>query len=169
MSTDKSQLTASHGFSKCSHHWVKREGAVWLRLVKAGQASDPELEQKMKENAHARTTKTDPEKELGVSRKPKTAIKRPTVKTQRVARKIVDANRSELDDLESDAAEEHIRNLLDHTTTDAASTSESEEEVPTRHTGKSSRIRVKSAPIHIPDRRAALQKSLAQADSEDED
>ena len=108
MSTDKSQLTASHGFNKFSHHWVKRDGAVWLRLVKAGQASDPELEQKMKENAHARTTKTDPEKELGNSRKPKTAIKRPTVKTQRVAPKIVDANRSELDDLESDAAEEHI-------------------------------------------------------------
>ena len=88
-----------------------------------------------------------------------------------MARKVVDANRSELDDLESDAAGEHLRKVLakrlslaDNTTTEASSASESKDEAPKR-----SRIRLKTMPIPIPDRRAALRKSLAQPiDSEDD-
>ena len=101
MSEDKAQLTATHGFNKFSHHWVKRDGPVWLRLVKAGQASDSELEQKLQEKALARKNKPVKEKDPEISRKPKAVTKRAPAKDQRVARKV---NRSELDDLESDAA-----------------------------------------------------------------
>ena len=178
MSEDKSQLTATHGFNKFSHHWVKRDGPVWLRLVKAGQASDPELEQKLQDKALARKNTPVKEKDPEVSTRPK----RTPAKAQRVARKVVDSHRSELDDLESDAADERLRKLLAKrltladTTTDVGSES-SEDETPKRATRPSaakgplaSRIRLKSAPIPIPDRRAALRKSLAEpVDSDSED
>ena len=108
-----------------------------------------------------------------------------------MARKHVESNCSELDDLESDAVVEQIRKLkltraaLADTTTDAPSSSGSESDEPELVSRKprkpkisslpgplSDRIRLKSQPIPIPsavDRRAALRQSLAQPLDSDED
>ena len=160
----------THGFNPISHHWVRKDGPTWLRLVKCGAVKDPALEQTIAEKALAREKKVVEEKDPEVSSRPK----RTPAKAQRVARKVVDAHRSELDNLKSDAAGEHLRKLLARrltladTTTDIGSES-SEDEAPKRATRPSSakgplasRIRLKSAPIPIPDRRAALRKSLAE-------
>ena len=42
-----------YGFNPISHHYVKKSGAVWLRLVKAGMAEDPELIRGLQDNALA--------------------------------------------------------------------------------------------------------------------
>jgi hypothetical protein len=115
---DGTQLTATHGFNKFSHHWVKRDGSVWLRLVKAGQASDPELEQKLQEKALARKKTGESTERLKDPRKKplelKTPQRKPPVRAtqERRAREVVASHRSELDDLESDAATARLRHLL---------------------------------------------------------
>ena len=43
-----------YGFNPISHHFVKKSGAVWLRLVKAGMAEDPELIRGLQDKAIAR-------------------------------------------------------------------------------------------------------------------
>src|SRR5689334_12360107 len=104
---DKPQLTATHGFNKFSHHWVKRDGPVWLRLVKAGQASDPELEQKLQDRALERRKASDEQKTMRVakpgghpaprsSRVKAVGVKLDAGLAQRVARRVVDSHRSEL-------------------------------------------------------------------------
>ena len=184
MSKSESQAPSAdtHGFNPISHHWVRKDGPTWLRLVKCGAVKDPALEQTIAEKALARKKKAPEEKDPEVSTRPK----RTPAKAQRVARKVVDSHRSELDDLDSDVADERLRKLLAKrltladTTTDIGSES-SEDEAPKRATRPSaacavakgplaSRIRLKSAPIPIPDRRAALRKSLAEpVDSDSED
>ena len=183
-----------YGFNPISHHFVKKSGAVWLRLVKAGMAEDPELIRGLQDKALARKKVADlktEEKKTSVTKKAA-----PKTKAVRVARKHVESNRSELDGLESDVVVEQIRKLkltraaLVDTTTDAPSSSDSESDEPEpvsrkprkpKHsslpgpTGVSSlsdRIRLKSQPIPIPsaiDRRAALRQTLAQPLDSDED
>ena len=117
--------------------------------------------------------------------------KAPKSKVVRAVRKHIDNNRSELDDLESDAVVEQIRKLkltraaLADTTIDAPSSSDSESDEPEPVSRKprkprpsslsgplSDRIRLKSQPIPIPsavDRKAALRQSLAVPLNSDED
>ena len=175
-----------YGFNPISHHYVKKSGAVWLRLVKAGMAEDPELIRGLQDKALARKRAVEEKK---TTLAPKKAP--PKSKVVRAVRKHVDNNRSELDDLESDAVVEQIRKLkltraaLADTTTDAPSSSDSESDEPGPVSRKprkprpsslpgplSDRIRLKSQPIPIPsavDRRAALRQSLAAPLDSDED
>ena len=174
-----------YGFNPISHHYVKKSGAVWLRLVKAGMAEDPELIRGLQDKALARKKAVEEKKTTPAPKKA------PKSKVVRAVRKHVDNNRSELDDLESDAVVEQIRKLkltraaLADTTTDVPSSSDSESDEPepvSRRPRKtkisslpgplSDRIRLKSQPIPIPsavDRRAALRQSLAAPLDSDED
>ena len=171
-----------YGFNPISHHYVKKSGAVWLRLVKAGMAEDSELMQQIKDKALTRKKAASEEK------KSPAVKKTPKPKLAKAARKLVDSKRSELDDLESDAVVEQIRKLKLKRSTlasadSASSESDSEESEPVSRrpprpsagTGPlADRIRLKSQPISIParaaaDRRAALRQSLEQAISSDED
>ena len=119
-----------YGFNPISHHYVKKSGAVWLRLVKAGMAEDPELIRGLQDKALARKKAVEEKKTTPAPKKA------PKTKAVRVARKHVANNRSELDDLESDAVVEQIRKLkltraaLADTTTDAPSSSDSESDEP---------------------------------------
>ena len=179
-----------YGFNPISHHYVKKSGAVWLRLVKAGMAEDPELIRGLQDKALARKKAVEEKKTTPAPKKA------PKSKVVRAVRKHVDNNRSELDDLESDAVVEQIRKLkltraaLADTTTDAPSSSDSESDEPepvsrkprkprpsslpgpTGVSSLSDRIRLKSQPIPITtavDRRAALRQSLAAPLDSDED
>ena len=176
-----------YGFNPISHHYVKKTGAVWLRLVKAGMAEDSELMQQIKDKALTRKKASSAKIACNFSSEEKTppAVKKapkPKVKSvERAARKLVNSNRSELDDLESDAVVEQIRKLklkretLESAADFASSSSESEEPEPVSrkpHKSKSAladRIRLKTQPIPIPDRRAALRQSLDQPIDSDED
>ena len=123
-----------YGFNPISHHYVKKSGAVWLRLVKAGMAEDPELIRGIQDKALARKKVADLKTEEKKTSAPKKAA--PKTKAVRVARKYVESNRSELDGLESDVLVEQIRKLkltraaLVDTTTDAPSSSDSESDEP---------------------------------------
>ena len=117
-----------YGFNPISHHYVKKSGAVWLRLVKAGMAEDPELIRGLQDKALARVHQRKKVAEVKMTEK-KTAPKKaaPKSKVVRAVRKHVESNCSELDDLESDAVVKQIRKLkltraaLADTTTDASS------------------------------------------------
>ena len=160
---------------------------MWERLVKSGRSQDPELLQKLQVKALARKKATLAPAEHKVAPKP------PSKSRAKRAAKIIDSHRSELNGLESDAADEHIRKLLAkrlslaETASEAPFSSDSEEPEPvSRRTHVSrprkpktsvlpltSRIHLKSQPIPIPssnsDRCAALRKSLAESDSTSED
>ena len=179
-----------YGFNPISHHYVKKTGAVWLRLVKAGMAEDSELMQQIKDKALTRKKAGEEKKAPVVKKAPKPRPKSAsTVEHAKIAcnfseaaRKLVKNNRSELDDLESDAVVEQIRKLklkrstLADSTVDGSSESESSDEEPEpvsrkprRPSTLTDRIRLKSQPIPIPDRRAALRQSLDQPiESEDD-
>ena len=176
--------SALWGFNPDTRRYVKKSGKVWERLVKSGRSQDPELLQKLQVKALARKKATLAPAEHKVAPKP------PSKSRAKRAAKIIDSHRSELDGLESDAADEHIRKLLAkrlslaETASEAPSSSDSEEPEPepvSRRTHASrprnpktsalpltSRIHLKSQPIPIPstssnsDRRAALRKSLAE-------
>ena len=198
-----------YGFNPISHHYVKRSGPVWLRLVKAGMAEDPELVRNLQEKALARKKageeKAEAKAEASCRSGPSRGIAKPseakssnppgrdpsgrTAKALRAARKLVASNRSELDDLESDAVDEKLskvmakRLALADTTTDVPSSSDSDSEPepvsrkprrprPSEQPGPmTSRIRLKSQPIPIPssDRRAALKQTLSMPLDSDED
>ena len=200
-----------YGFNPISHHYVKKSGAVWLRLVKAGMAEDSELMQQIKDKALTRKKASSEEKKapavvlpdggaahgqfrsnqevgsapigLAPRRGPgrQSKVPKPKVKSvEHAARKLVANNRSELDDLESDAVVEQIRKLklkretIAEAATSSASDSEEPEPVSRRPRRPSSipitdRIRLKTQPIPIPDRRAALRQSLEQPIASDED
>ena len=170
-----------YGFNPISHHYVKKTGAVWLRLVKAGMAEDSELMQQIKDRALTRKKAGEEKKTPAVKKAPKPKVKSASTSVERAARKLVASNRSELDDLESDAVVEQIRKLklkretLESAADFASSSSESEEPEPVSrkpHKSKSAladRIRLKTQPIPIPDRRAALRQSLDQPIDSDED
>ena len=187
-----------YGFNPISHHYVKKSGAVWLRLVKAGMAEDSELMQQIKDKALTRKKAASEEKKAPAARKTPKPKPDGKTKAERAARKLVDSKRSELDGLESDAVVEQIRKLKlkrstlasadsDWREPGASSESDSEESEPvSRRPPRPSastqsgsgpladRIRLKSQPIPIParataDRRAALRQSLEQAISSDED
>ena len=118
-------------FNPISHHFVKKSGAVWLRLVKAGMAEDPELIRGLQDKALARKKVADLKTEEKKTSAPKKAA--PKTKAVRVARKHVESNRSELDDLESDAVVEQIRKLKltrAALASDARSSSDSESDEP---------------------------------------
>ena len=182
-----------YGFNPISHHYVKKSGAVWLRLVKAGMAEDSELMQQIKDKALTRKKAASEEKKAPAARKTPKPKPDGKTKAERAARKLVDSKRSELDGLESDAVVEQIRKLKlkrstlasadsDWREPGASSESDSESEPVSRRPPRPSagsgpladRIRLKSQPIPIParataDRRAALRQSLEQAISSDED
>ena len=177
-----------YGFNPISHHYVKKSGAVWLRLVKAGMAEDSELMQQIKDKALTRKKAASEEKKAPAARKTPKPKPDGKTKAERAARKLVDSKRSELDGLESDAVVEQIRKLklkrstLASADSGASSESDSESEPVSRRPPRPSagsgpladRIRLKSQPIPIParataDRRAALRQSLEQAISSDED
>lgn len=177
-----------HGFNPISHHYVKKTGAVWLRLVMAGMAEDPELMQKIKEKALTRKKAAASEdKKPPAANRPLRPKPDSKAKAERAARKLVGCKRSELDDLESDAVVEQICKLLLKRATLAAaedelsnfeSSSDDESEPVSRKPRRLSaqlgplpdRIHLKTQPIPIPDRRAALRQSRAQPlDSEEDD
>jgi chorismate mutase len=134
---------------------------VWLRLVKAGIVQDPELLQGIQEKALVR--KQAAEVKAEAAKKPTPAVAQRKAKALKAARKLVAENQSELDGLESDAVDEQLSKImakrlaLQDTTTDAPSSSDSDD--PERK-APVSRIRLKSQPIPIPSRRAALRRSL---------
>ena len=152
-----------YGFNPISHHYVKRSGPVWLRLVKAGMAEDPELVRNLQEKALAckkagekkveakaeASCRTGPSRGVAKppeakslnppgrdpsSEKPSGLLRGRTAKALRAARKLVASNRSELDNLESDAVHEKLskvmakRLALADTTTDVPSSSDSDSE-----------------------------------------
>jgi len=177
-----------YGFNPISHHYVKKSGPVWLRLVKAGIAQDPELLQGIQERALARKqaaeeraeAKAKSASDLGKAPKKTVALGAGAKsKAIRAARKLVAENQSELDGLESDAVDEKLskvmakRLALADTTTEAPSSSDSETEKESERKPPSSRIRLKSQPIPIPktvsDRRAALRASLSMPIYSDEE
>jgi hypothetical protein len=185
-----------YGFNPISHHYVKKSGPVWLRLAKAGIVQDPELlggiqekalvrkqaaEKKSAAKAEAKEAKELASKTAAVKKAPSAAAK---TKALRAARKLVASNRSELDDLESDAVHEKLSKVMakrlalgDATTTDAPS-SDSDSDPVKQPAKPSSRIRLKSQPIPIPitkktgseasDRRAALRKTLSEIYSDED-
>ena len=183
--------SALWGFNPDTRRYVKKSGKVWERLVKSGRSQDPELLQKLQVKALARKKATLAPTEHKATEKP------PSKSRAKRAAKIIDSHRSELDGLESDAADEHIRKLLAkrlslaETASEAPFSSDSEDtEAVSRRTHVSrprkpktsvlpltSRIHLKSQPIPIPstsgsansDRRAALRKSLAEPDSTSEE
>ena len=125
-----------YGSNPISHHYVKKSGAVWLRLVKAGMAEDPELIRGLQDKALARKKVAESAKRSTEEKKAAPKKAAPKSKVVRAARKHVESNRSELDDLESDAVVEQIRKLkltraaLADTTTDVPSSSDSESDEP---------------------------------------
>ena len=142
-------------------------------------AEDSELMQQIKDKALTRKKASSEEKAPAAKKAPKPKVK----SVERAARKLVANNRSELDDLESDAVVEQIRKLklkrsaLAESSADSTESSEDDEpEQVSRKlrrpsvTPATDRIRLKTQPIPIPDRRAALRQSLAQPiDSDEED
>ena len=188
LETEDPASSALWGFNPDTRRYVKKSGKVWERLVKSGRSQDPELLQKLQVKALARKKATLAPTEHKAAPKP------PSKSRAKRAAKIIDSHRSELDGLESDAADEHIRKLLAkrlslaETASEAPSSSDSEEPEPepvSRRPRKpktsalplTSRIHLKSQPIPIPstsgsansDRRAALRKSLAEPDSTSEE
>ena len=188
LETEDLASSALWGFNPDTRRYVKKSGKVWERLVKSGRSQDPELLQKLQVKALARKKATLTPAEHKAAPKP------PSKSRAKRAAKIIDSHRSELDGLESDAADEHIRKLLAkrlslaETASEAPSSSDSEEPEPepvSRRPRKpktsalplTSRIHLKSQPILIPstsgsanaDRRAALRKSLAEPDSTSEE
>jgi hypothetical protein len=148
---------------------VRKDGPIWKRLVKNGDVEDPELLQDLKEKALARKVggeKKEPtialksaSKAAPKSRKSDAAVPR----AKRVAKTLIEDHQLELDGMESEAADEHLRKLLTkrlsmkESASEAPSGTESEEEepVPRRsrpHAPLTSRIHLKSAPIPIPSR-----------------
>src|SRR4051812_29895544 len=129
-----------YGFNPISHHYVKKSGPVWLRIVKAGVAEDPELIRGIQEKALARKKaaeeNTEAKRAVTTKKAPSTATSAAAkAKALRAARKLVASNRSELDGLESDAVDEKLSKVMakrlalaDATTTDAPSSSDSEAE-----------------------------------------
>ena len=107
-----------YGFNPISHHYVKRSGPVWLRLVKAGIASDPELLQSIQDKALARKKvteeKTTARQSAGPKPKTAAAAKSATAKAKAIrdARKLVAENQSELDGLESDVVDEKLSKVM---------------------------------------------------------
>ena len=180
--TEDPASSALWGFNPDTRRYVKKSGKVWERLVKSGRSQDPELLQKLQVKALARKKATLAPAEHKVAPKP------PSKSRAKRAAKIIDSHRSELDGLESDAADEHIRKLLAkrlslaETASEAPSSSDSEEPEPVSRRPRkpktsvlplTSRIHLKSQPIPIPssnsDRRTALRKSLAESDSTSEE
>ena len=175
--------SALWGFNPDTRRYVKKSGKVWERLVKSGRSQDPELLQKLQVKALARKKATLAPAEHKVAPKP------PSKSRAKRAAKIIDSHRSELDGLESDAADEHIRKLLAkrlslaETASEAPSSSDSEEPEPVSRRPRkpktstlplTSRIHLKSQPIPIPstssnsDRRATL-RNEPDSTSEEED
>src|SRR2546421_12512414 len=124
-----------YGFNPISHHYVKKAGPVWLRLVKAGMVQDAELLQGIQEKAGARKKAAEEKaaaKAATAAAAQPTASKKPPsaaakARAVRAARKLVAENQSELDGLESDAVDDKLskvmakRLALAETTTDAPS------------------------------------------------
>ena len=144
-------------------------------------AEDSELMQQIKDKALTRKKAGEEKKAPVVKKAPKPRPKSAST-VEHAARKLVKNNRSELDDLESDAVVEQIRKLklkrstLADSTVDGSSESESSDEEPEpvsrkprRPSTLTDRIRLKSQPIPIPDRRAALRQSLEQPIDSEED
>jgi hypothetical protein len=184
---------ANYAINPASGQVVKKSGPTYFRLVKFGVVTDAEFEKGLQEKALARK-KAATEKKAATLEEKKAAkqTKPAAAKARRVARKVVDAHRSELDDLESDAADERLRTLLANrlslaanTTTDAGSSESDDDKTPPASASKkkpaprklTDRIRLKSQPIPIPskrgellgDRRAALRQSLALPIDSEED
>ena len=167
------------GFNPISHHHVKKTGQVWKRHVKAGLVQDSDLMLQLQTKADGRKKKTaEPE------RKDPVVVKKAVSKSRTMrAVKLVARHQDELDDLESDAADEHIRKLLAKrlaVTESEALSSDSEPEPtevkPARGKAKTpnatrmtSRIRLKSQPIPIPEPRTLRKQQLAASESDSDD
>lgn len=166
---------AVYGFNPISHHYVRKSGAVWLRLVKAGMVKDPELSEKLAQKAKTPrkikpALEVEPEPEAAPQEAPEAKaapLKGGRGRALRVAKQIVAENQSELDDLESDAADEQLRKLLAKrlaiTESELSSSDESEPAPrPQRPSIKSGPLtgRIRLAPAAV-DRRAALRQTLA--------
>ena len=63
------------GFNPISHHHVRKSGAVWKRLVKAGLVQDPELMHQLQTKADGRKKKSQ-EVELIKKAPSKSCVKR---------------------------------------------------------------------------------------------
>ena len=128
--------SALWGFNPDTRRYVKKSGKVWERLVKSGRSQDPELLQKLQVKALARKKATLAPTEHKATEKP------PSKSRAKRAAKIIDSHRSELDGLESDAADEHIRKLLAkrlslaETASEVPSSSDSEGQSPNRYPGE---------------------------------
>jgi len=171
--TPEAPSDKTHGFNPISHHWVKKTGPTWARLVKSGVVSDPELEEKFRLAAAARKKSADVDKSgtKPKAREPKESKEpsRPSSRTARLARKVVDNHRSELDDLESDAVDEHLSELLKKGLAEYSSGTDESPERPTREvkTKTGRRIRLTHVPTQPKtlDRKSKLRAAL---DSDEE-
>lgn len=137
MSDPNSLAPPGYGYNPHTNHYVLKTGAVWKRLVKSGAVSDPELVASMAAAAASRRKPIAPKPPAPVASKaPARAKKKPAIV---LARKVVAENKSELDDLESDAATDFItqklairtkRECLESASEDVSEESSEEEQPP---------------------------------------
>lgn len=145
--------------------------------MKSGTVSDPELEEKFRQAAIARKKKPAPDRTAEAAKpvmeesKARVACANRKPRSERaIARRVVESHRSELDDLESDAVDSHLSELIKQglAVYDSATDDSSPERKP--RGAQSGRFRLKSLSLQpdkrVPDRKAKLRAALV---SEDED
>ena len=132
MADPNSLAPPGYGYNPHTNHFVLKTGAVWKRLVKSGAVSDPELVAAMAAAAASRRKPITPKPPTPVKVPARARSKKPPIA---LAREVVAENKSELDDLESDAATNFItQKLAIRTKRECLESSEesSEEEPPPR-------------------------------------
>jgi len=119
MADPNSLAPPGYGYNPHTNHFVLKTGAVWKRLVKSGAVTDPELVAAMAAAAASRRKPIAPKPPAPKPPAPAPVASKATSRALArkkpaivLARKVVAENKSELDDLESDAATDFITQKL---------------------------------------------------------